>query len=309
MLKKALIIQPAVPLRKVPAQAKADPKEPVGAIRPRLGPSARAEFAGEAIRLFNLFFIYGEADGYVLIGRRSEFNLSQGLDEPRRAILGWVPESRICRWLTREAISWRPGALKKAGIVYDTAQDAENALNGRAVKAVVVEQPRPDGLFGRPLLFSQMRFPLLDWDVAEPVARKQGGNELMRIGVVVGFRGDEDVPLKDRDAARLSFSSRISKETEKVFASKGIPIEELRKIQGMQVVQVGYVWRNNADGEPQTSGSMLINDGELERFLTKTAGLDLPPGQPGWISVKEFLESMVKSLAGEIDLEKNPSEV
>ena len=123
------------------------------------------------IRLFNLFFIYGEADGYVLIGRRSEFNLAQGLDEPRRAILGWVPESRICKWLTREAVYWRPDG-QKGGIVYDSAQDADNALNGRPATQAVIEESRPDGLFGRPLLFSQMRFPLLDWDNTEPIANR-----------------------------------------------------------------------------------------------------------------------------------------
>ena len=38
---------------------------------------------------------------------------------------------------------------KKDGIVYDSALDAEDALNKHAARPVVIERPLPDGLFGR----------------------------------------------------------------------------------------------------------------------------------------------------------------
>jgi hypothetical protein len=161
LLQKALISTSPDQFREAPAPAGADPESPSGAVTPRLGPAARSGTAGEPIRLFNVFFIYGEADGYVLIGRRPLFRPEADPDDPRRVILGWVPENRICRWLTREAVSWRPEGRKKAGVVYGSAQDALNGLFGRPAQTILIEEPRPDGLFGRPLLPGQMRFPLI----------------------------------------------------------------------------------------------------------------------------------------------------
>jgi hypothetical protein len=64
----------------------------------------------DTIQLATLFFVYGEANGFVLVGRREDFSFSEGQkNEPLykdNVIRGWVPINRIVRWNTRQAMAW-----------------------------------------------------------------------------------------------------------------------------------------------------------------------------------------------------------
>jgi hypothetical protein len=232
--KKAMIINSLDHIREELARVESDPDARFGSVIPRLGPSPRAETTGEVIRLFNVFFVFAEADDHVLIGRRGQFQPDVDPDDPRRVILGWVPRDRVRMWLTREAVSWRPDDPSQAahrqtpGIVYASARDALNGrydpteANRAAARAITAEEPMPSGVYGRPLLYSQMRYPLFhEIDPGDRIPRQFRGNDLMRIGVFSGFIGGRaDQMVQEMSEQQLAdfqkFLTRIQAETRQV---------------------------------------------------------------------------------------------
>jgi hypothetical protein len=171
-----------------------------GAIEARKGPSSGAATRGEMIRLSNLFFIYAQADGYSLVGRRPFIvpSAQGGLDAARRVLLGWLPDDRLIQWRTREATYWTPDSgaephRRIAGEVFAERSGADAAVrkNRNAAPAprparVTVEEEYKPGLYGQPLGPQQMRFPILN--ESEPVPSSTG-NLLMRVGTMGSFIG------------------------------------------------------------------------------------------------------------------------
>ncbi|MDA7492586.1 hypothetical protein N8510_00660 [bacterium] len=95
-------------------------------------PSSDSE--SEIIQLATLFFVYGEENGFVLVGRREDFSFSEGQkSQPLykdNVIRGWVPADRVVRWNTRQAMAWdwwstSPQAIrqrKTPGIIFGNYQ-------------------------------------------------------------------------------------------------------------------------------------------------------------------------------------------
>jgi hypothetical protein len=122
-------------------------------------------------------------------------------------------------------------------------------------------------------------------------------------GVVARYAKLRQRALKigdELDGLRLTFGNRISRETEQILVARGVRIDQLREIKGAQVFQPGYIWRNDATGASQVRSYLLVNEGELDRFLKLTAGLELIPGQAGWTSVQEFIRRLVEVMGGEL---------
>jgi hypothetical protein len=219
--KKAMIINTPQTLREDLDRVRRDRDARLGAVVPRRGPNAQAMAVGEAMRLFNIFFVYGEADGFILLGRRPSFDQRDDLYGVRQVILGWVPKERVCQWMDREAVYWKPYDAdprstrnrKVPGRTYEMPELAEKALlatNPQAVPALVIENslPMPKGAFyGRQPVASQPRYPLLELGDLGPVAKVQQGNRLYRIGVIGGLAevkgGQVDVVKGDLEIARI----------------------------------------------------------------------------------------------------------
>jgi hypothetical protein len=214
----------------------ANPRENrFGAIEARLGPSPDAATSGELIRLSNLFFVYGRAPGYTLIGRRPLINPASdgGLEAPGRVILGWLPNDRVIQWRTREATYWSPDAeagphRQVPGEVFTTSDGAFAALRNKGADPatestrITVEDMYQPGIYGRPLRPQQMRFPILNETEPE---QDSHGNVLMKVGTIGSFRGvaadnqkvelpPEEMGKITRDIAELG---RASKQVELLF--------------------------------------------------------------------------------------------
>jgi hypothetical protein len=313
ILLKLFVVMPVDSVNEGLQKYRADRQQnPFGAIEPRVGPSHEAAKTGELIRLFNLFFVYGKADDYTLVGRRPLIvPVAEGdRDAARRVILGWLPNDRVIPWRTREATYWAPdtGAgphRRIPGEVFATPRDAAAALQDRAAiaagraKPIMVEEEFKPGLYGRPLSPQQMRFPILD--EREPV-RSMTGNFLMKVGTIGSFRrvgpGDRvnEVPRE-----RVAFGTELSPETVQQLVARGVDIHQLKSVQEAQIFQEGYVWRRNAQGQDQLRDYLLISRSELNKFCEITAGLDLSVEQLGSLTAKQFITRMLDAMGGEAE--------
>jgi hypothetical protein len=161
---------------------------------------------GAVFRLFNIYFIYGdtnpadENDGFLLLGSKTQFNysnalLSTGEDEPKKAIHGWVPKNRICRWKTREAMMWDPNQDRQDPVVtYKTSVEAKKILKGQIAKSVTSESIGTDK---KPPIWPhrRMRYPVVPFklnpnDKDSPEVLEWGApgrNVLRQIGLVGNF--------------------------------------------------------------------------------------------------------------------------
>jgi hypothetical protein len=288
LLKKAMIINSLENIREDVERVTNDPDARFGTVAPRLGPSPEARTNGEDIRLFNVFFVFGETQDHVLIGRRPEF-IPGDPDDPARVILGWVPKVRVRTWLTREALFWKQDDPKAythcarggscvgeaakvirhqdapnanmhrmtSGIVYATAKDALNGQYGpdeatrRQARTVTVEEPMPGGVFGRPLLYSQMRFPLFgnERDPGDRVSRQFQDNEILRIGAFSGFVSG----AADRVIQRLS-----EKELRDFQIALTVLQNEMRQVEVLFVVDETGSMANWFDLVAQTIERLMI---------------------------------------------------
>lgn len=104
----------------------------------RLAPTEDAEIRTH-FRLSNLFFVYAQTETHVLMGAGPYF-----LDKPEDVVLGWVANSRVSRWNTREAFEWdrqttlptaEPRRITRAAVL-DDAESAESWLNGQPLFSV-----------------------------------------------------------------------------------------------------------------------------------------------------------------------------
>jgi hypothetical protein len=173
-----------------------------------LAPAANAR-ADATLRLFNVYFVYGdsqprtnaqeEEQGYLLLGARTQFDYEtavqdgvEGAEEPRRVILGWVDKRRICRWRTTEAIRWDTESKRGAPVItYETEDEARKAIRNPAFAKMVTSE-----LFveGKPPAWKsdRMRYPVLPIDKdektgADILESPSQGNILRKIGLVGGF--------------------------------------------------------------------------------------------------------------------------
>ena len=114
VLKKALVILPAAQLLEDVRRPKPIRSEGWARSGPGLGRPA-AKFTGQADPVVEPVLHLWR--GRRLCPDRSSAHVQPGPGhgEVRRAILGWVPEGRICKWLTREAIYWRPQCARRTG--------------------------------------------------------------------------------------------------------------------------------------------------------------------------------------------------
>lgn len=108
----------------------------------------RADYRLAQYNLFNIFWVYARTPAgrvtpegqsikgspYLLLGAAPSFTVDPkaNRDNASEVIIGWVPESRVVPWSTREGIAWDqastlPGANPRRtnpGVVFQTAEDA-----------------------------------------------------------------------------------------------------------------------------------------------------------------------------------------
>ncbi len=176
----------------------------------RLAPRDTAN-PGGTLRLFSLFYIYGQAEGYVLLGSAPEFDIGRDPDSPRKTVLGWMPVERVKVWNTLEAVEWdvpstssAPGPrqtvpgfaavnfppLSEArprrifpGLIFATPADAYAALKGGSNSPRVLFSEKFEKGESIPLKPRRMRFPVFDWTgTAEYPRKAENANELLLIG-------------------------------------------------------------------------------------------------------------------------------
>lgn len=127
-------------------------------------PVTRSPEAGAKVvstyKLATLFFVYGETEDYLLIGRRENFTDEQdkrNIDADAskdglyklNSIRGWIPRERVVRWNTRQALSWNwwstaPNAIDRrteAGLVFrvDRPIDGKLVFDGDATADLAEE--------------------------------------------------------------------------------------------------------------------------------------------------------------------------
>jgi hypothetical protein len=129
-------------------------------VRIRHAPLASAEGRDEPQRLYTTMFVFGEADGFVLVGDSSGFRTRDDR-YAAEAVMGWLPRNRVAIWNTREALEWdhestlepkdRPHYLKGVdrptrpkrrtarGQIYETVEKAKKALEDPSVPGIFVE--------------------------------------------------------------------------------------------------------------------------------------------------------------------------
>src|SRR5687767_14641777 len=76
-------------------------------------PRKHAPGKDEPQRLYATQFVYGEADGFILLGDASFFNPRLEDKDVRKIVLGWLPKNRLAIWNTREAVEWHHEATLK----------------------------------------------------------------------------------------------------------------------------------------------------------------------------------------------------
>ncbi|MBX9581578.1 MAG: hypothetical protein K2X87_14855, partial [Gemmataceae bacterium] len=174
-----------------------------GGLPIRHAPDATTPSVDEPLRLFGVYFVYGEAadaggQAHVLLGGLPAFDPDpdpKAERHVRKVVFGWVPRDRVCPWNTREAVEWdwRPtlkdDALRAVldpakrvnmrpfsaapppprraapGRIYSTPDDARRALRGEEpAQPVLMEEQLDAAGEAREPGFADMRFPVLDWD-------------------------------------------------------------------------------------------------------------------------------------------------
>ena len=92
--------------------------------------------------------------------------------------------------------------------------------------------------------------------------------------------------------------TRISPELERILKDRRIDLARLRKTQGFQLFEYGYVWEKSAGGDRQTRVRLLVSDGELEQLIKMLASLDSnDPGKRP--SERDIITRVVQTHIGE----------
>jgi hypothetical protein len=78
-------------------------EEKLDEVRIRHAPRPEVKGKDEPFRLYTPMFVYGEADGYVLVGDAPAFS-SLVTKKPTDVVMGWLPKTRVEPWATREAL-------------------------------------------------------------------------------------------------------------------------------------------------------------------------------------------------------------
>src|SRR5262249_2155795 len=154
--------------------------------------------------LYNVFFVYGKADGRVLLGKSPFFGFYGELEEDRKKvdhvrniILGWLPGSRVCEWNTREGFQWdrgstlagAPGRRTWPGRIYRDPELAKKAADARSLdeylKVPFLFTEKFDEKGESPeVAYDAPRFPILEEAAAEEHMR---GGRLLKVGGVGGL--------------------------------------------------------------------------------------------------------------------------
>jgi hypothetical protein len=108
----------------------------------------------------------------------------------------------------------------------------------------------------------------------------------------------EDFSQQIGRAGRGQWNTVMTPELERMLERPlkniGIDLDELRRLDGFQVFQEGYVWQQSPDGVDQVRLSLLLSDGELEDYLAVLSRLNKDR------SVKDLLSAAVRAPAGEL---------
>lgn len=161
---------------------------------------------------FSFFFVFGESDGYLLLGSSPTFDA----DKVSSVLKGWVRRDNVCRWDTREAYHWDRESTAESAlprrtrpvIAYHTPDQAWQMLRQARRKKVFPPFPPPDppeatdpihiGGFvfeqfddrgvSRELQPYEPRFPNLGYegDVLFPSKDRLTNMRLLRIGCIGG---------------------------------------------------------------------------------------------------------------------------
>jgi hypothetical protein len=175
----------------------------------RRAPRASAPGKDQPLRLYTTQFVYGEADGYVLLGDAPQFS-SRRDEDVREVVVGWLPRHRVAIWNTREALEWdhestlepkdRPFPLigmprpkspprrTTTGRIYATIEEAQKGLTDGSVKGIFEEDFALDAKLGyqvsRRLDPGAPRFPVLQ--VLEKLRHPRAGT-LFKVGGIGGL--------------------------------------------------------------------------------------------------------------------------
>jgi hypothetical protein len=155
----------------------------------RYAPRGDAPGRDEPNRLYTTMFVYGEADGYVLVGDTSGFSNRPGLGGEKK-VLGWLPRNRIAIWNTREAVEWDSEATLKPehrpqwligtppsttpqrttpGRIYETVDQARMALKDSSSGGLFEEDFEVVRQWGVPFKEDLERLRKVDYKVSPPL--------------------------------------------------------------------------------------------------------------------------------------------
>jgi hypothetical protein len=223
--RKAMIINSPRSVRADQLRARNDPQSrALLEVEVRLAPDRQAPPLKDTFRVFNLFFVYGETDDFVLVGSRTAFEA----EEVRQTVLGWLPRPRVCFWNTRQAMDWdwtatQPGARPRRtirGATYRTPEQALAALRGQAAEPVHEEDLDENGVT-TPLAYDQMHYPVFEFEGTDAVPRDIPGNRLRSVAGVGPFEGTNGARLSreqmDEIQRKINFIDAQVARTEILF--------------------------------------------------------------------------------------------
>lgn len=186
-------------------------------------------------RLFSLFYVFGQADGFVLLGSSPEFDPDSDPDAPFKTVLGWMPKERVSIWNTREAIEWDTPSTSAAtelrsipqGRLYvSTDLRSLTPRPRRSRPGRIFEEPRfayaalknsdsrEGSIFSEAFTFQgesiplrdlrEMRFPVFDWNGTPEYPRlTESANELLKVGVKGSFVTEEGKQISPSEIDRI----------------------------------------------------------------------------------------------------------
>lgn len=205
-------------------------------VKPMISPAEDVEGA-YPIRLFDVYQVYAEmrfsvkgvSENWVLIGGQPSFGYNNDSTLLKEKVIGWVQESRLARWDTREAAEWDRTTIGKNAIVptprpfpgalFRSADDAIDALLQKVITKSDPGGGKTDEFepVDRPIAANSLRFQVLmsGSNISAPEPWSPDGNELFELGTVVGIGADAE-NFRDAQEATLHLAQQVSN-TEVVF--------------------------------------------------------------------------------------------
>lgn len=146
--------------------------------------------------LFHILYVYDEALGHLLLGLEPETPLEANGRTAQERLLGWVPELRVCRWNTREAIEFNKKDIRQrtqGAAIFATRLDLEKYLRLKPTYHQLQQgkfSPPPlalEDLSVKTWPYDQPRFPIVSDEDEQYQGRffeKLGGYRIWKVGVI-----------------------------------------------------------------------------------------------------------------------------